>query len=289
MLRGAAAIAVGGVGLGAGADRASAKSDADNAEAPADYPGVSTRDHFDDDCNLVDGQTGYSYDYRGDWSGIAGDRELTLFVHGWNNDDDANDDIDSAYECQLALERNGYGGDVAVFTWDSDKGDSWWDAGWTDAKCIANRNGEKLANFVTDWNDEVGTDVRLIAHSLGARVVGDALRSLVEDFGATNAVRSVSLLGGAIDDQSPGWDYEFGPYVADGAVRVDNFWNRDDEVLDNIYSAREWDTAVGQRGLEDGVSAPGNYQDVGVSDVVDAHGDYYKREVGCIPQVVAEF
>jgi len=244
---------------------------------------VSTRDHFDDDANLINGNNSWNYDV----DGSLGWGELTLFVHGWDSNDDKDQDIDAAYECQLAMENNGYGGNVAAFSWDSDKGDSA-DLGWSDAKEIAEKNGRKLANFITNR----GSPVRLICHSLGARVALFTLKSLQEDFGASNAAESVTLIGGAVQDDDVSvdagwWDDEYGGYIENGTSQFDNFWNDGDSVLNWIYSTREWDSAVGSNGIQG--PAPYNYSDFNVSSTVDAHGDYYKRGLGCVPQIVSQF
>ena len=280
--------AVGVAGVAATTGTAAAGSSAENADAPSDYPRVSTRDHFDDDADLINGETAYSYQLDGDFAGI-GDETLTLFVHGWNNGDQ--DALDSAYECQLALEGNGYGADVAAYSWDSDQGDSL-DIGWSDGKAIAEENGTELANFVTDWNANVGTPVRLICHSLGARVAMFAMESLEDDFGAANAVDSVTLIGGAVADDSvsldAGWfDAEYGDHFEYAAGKVDNFHDDGDPVLEYVFETREWEDAVGEKGCSG--PEPSNYTDFDVTDAVDAHGDYYKRDVGIVDQIVAQW
>ena len=287
--------AVGTVTLGAATGTAAAgdlvDGEGEKAEAPDDYPRVSTRDHFDDDAHLINGESPWSYDVEGSWPGSWGEDTLTLFVHGWRNDDAEDQDIDGGYECQLALEENGYTGDTAVFTWDSDKGDSL-DLGWADAKDIAERNGKKLANFTQWYTNEYGVDVRWIGHSLGARVIVFALESLDDDYGMENVVKSVSLLGGAVEEDDvstdAGWfDSEYGDHIEVAAEQCDNFYADDDEVLEYIYETREFEDAVGEKGCDG--PQPSNYTDVDVNDIVPTHYDYYVREYGCIPQVVAQW
>lgn len=281
-LRGTTATVVGVAGLSAISGTVAA-----NATAPSDYPRISTRDHFNDDGDLINGESTFSYDIAGDWSGYNSGEEIAVFVHGWRSSDESDEGIDAAYTAQLALEQNGYDEFNAVFTWDSDKGDSWWDLGWTDAKEIARDNGEKLANFVTDWNDQVGTPVRIIAHSLGALVTVETLESVVEDFGRTDQVTSVSLLGGAIDNDAPARGDDYGRFVRDATAEFDNFYSDRDEVLDTVYELRELDTAVGEEGLEG--QPVSNYEDHDVTSLVADHGDYYKPDVGCMGLVVEEF
>jgi len=294
MRRGAvAAVGVAGLGLGTstamGGDLVNGEGE--KADAPSDYQRVSTRDHFDDDGNLINGETAYSYDVAGSLPASWGEDTLTLLIHGFKNSDEDDNDIDSGYECQLALEENGYGGDAAVFTWDADKGDSI-DLGWTDAKTIAERNGRKLANFTQTFSNQNGVPVRWVAHSLGARVALFALKSLVEDFGENDAVESVSLLGAAVEDDdvslNAGWfDSEYGQYIEAGAKQCDNFYDDGDEVLEYIFKTREFENSAGEKGCEG--PEPANYTDYDVGDIVPTHYDYYVREYGCIPQVVAKW
>lgn len=263
----------------------------EKASAPSDYQRVSTRDHFDSDGNLINGESVWSYDVEGSWPGSWGEESLTLLIHGFKSSDEDNDDIDSGYECQLALEANGYDGDTAVFTWDSDKGDSL-DLGWADGKTIAERNGRKLANFTQWYSNAYGVDVRWIAHSLGARVVMFALKSLTEEYGQANAVKSVSLLGAAVEEDDvstdAGWfDSEYGQYFEYAAEQCDNFYDDGDEVLEWIYETREFEDAAGEKGCDG--PEPTNYTDYDVGNIVPTHYDYYIRDVGCIPQVVGQW
>ena len=258
------------------------------ADVTDDYPRVSTRDHFDDDADLTDGETAHSYDVEGDWSAI-GDDTLTVWVHGWRTD--AQEAVEGAEEAQSALEANGYGGDVVAYSWDADKGDSL-DLGWADAKDIADGNGEKLANFLTDWSADHDTPVRVVAHSLGARVTVDTCRSLQDDFEEPDALTSATLLGGAIEDDDPsldaGWfDDEYGPSIEYAVGEFDNFYSGDDPVLRYIFNTREFEDAVGEVGIEG--PAPDNYEDHDVTDRVDGHSGYYQRADGVMDRVLAEW
>ena len=287
----AGVVGTGAVSTAAQPVAATGGKSADNADGPQDFPRVTTRDHFDDDANLINGETEWSYSVDGSWP-FWGEEELTLFVHGWRSSDEEDQDIDAGYENRLAMEAAGYGGSTAVFSWDSDKGDSL-DLGWADAKDIAERNGKKLANFCQWYANEYDVGIRLIAHSLGARVTMYALRTLTNAYGESNLFRSVTLLGGAIEKDDPsmdaGWfDDEFGPEIEFATQQLDNFHSYDDGILENIFYARETEEAVGEVGIQ--YTAPDNYTDFDVTaEIGEAHKNYYKEDEGIMNQVVAQF
>lgn len=283
MLRRAAiagAIATGATGV------AAAGGGNDDLDAPTDYPGVSTRDHFEitwyGSVELVEGT--YEYGYRGNWSAYDHGDELLLFLHGWRNDDDEDDDIDGAYTAERALMEQGYDETGAVFTWDADKGGGI-DDGWYEAQEIARRNGPKLANFVTTWNHYDGRPIRMVAHSLGAQVACSTM-DVLRDWGRADAVDSLVLLGGAADNEACAVDGEWGPGLAYAPKRVLNCYKTDDAVLEWAYSLGEFNRAVGETGVEG--TPPSNMTEVDVSDVVPDHYSYpeLKRDGGCMDVVV---
>lgn len=268
-----------------GSTTVGARSKKDGTEpAPEGYPTVSTRGHFTDDAELVEDESETSYQETGDWEGFESDddTELVVVVHGWTVSEGGGADV--AYTCDLGLQENGYDEFVVGYSWDADRGDSV-DFGWDDAKEIATQNGPKLASFVADRADE-GQSIRLVGHSLGARVVGAGLRALHEN-DRTDSVASAVFLGGAVDDETAATGERYGPAIDAVPDRFDNFHKDDDEVLDTVYEWREWDEAIGEDGIEG--EAPATYTDHDVTDAVASHNAYYQPEDGCLPQVVATF
>ena len=244
---------------------------------------VSTRDHFDitwyGSIRRTSGTTPTNYDVEGAVPGLDGSTpgELVVFVHGWRND--SADAEETFAEATAALDDEGYDRPVVGYSWDSDTSY----ARWWSAVEIAERNGPKLARFTRDLAAaSPGTTVRYVAHSLGATVVLEGLKSLASA-GETGAVESVSLLGGAADNDAVAVDGEFGDAIESAAGRLDNFWKSDDRVLDWAYATAEFDSAVGEEGCEG--TPPANYTDVNV-DYVPDHSSYYERDEGCIPAVV---
>lgn len=293
-LEAATAATVGGIGVAAASGQATALSYAQE-QAPDGFPIVSTRDHFDSDADLINGESEYSYQQEGNWTanedwGYASGDDLVIWIHGFlNADKDAillPQGVNAGYATWLALRQNGYDEFPVTFSWDADKGRSF-DVGWADAKDIANENGRKLANFITDWNDQVGTDVKVVAHSLGARVIGSTLKSLRNDFGAADAIDEVALLGAAIGDNSVAWGGEYYDAIEYATGELTNYYSYNDGILDYVYETRELDEALGQEGT-DGWWAD-NYDEENVSWDVGSHLEYYQPDIGCMPTVASDF
>jgi hypothetical protein len=103
---------------------------------------------------------------------------------------------------KLSLQSRGYTFPVIGFSWDSDTEIS--PDGWDYAKIITKKNGSKLAQFILDLKDNCAqTDIRLVAHSLGARVVLSSLDNLNNNQIWNNNnfdIASVHLMGVAVDD-----------------------------------------------------------------------------------------
>jgi hypothetical protein len=137
--------------------------------------------------------------------------ELALYIHGvWATDDMAEEQTQRVY---LSLKNEGYQIPLIGFSWDSNTAFSLNDVnlsiqGWNIAKKIANNNGPLLAKFILDYKKECPNDnLRIIAHSLGSRVILSALQFMHEDkirndnqSSAWNKkIKSIHLLGAAVN------------------------------------------------------------------------------------------
>jgi pimeloyl-ACP methyl ester carboxylesterase len=274
---GTAATAAAGAGLAVGTS---------GAAATDTYPRVTTRGHYDitwyGSVYLTDGHTAWDYDTAGDIPGVdsAAPDELLVHVHGWMNEPDSA--IEGFQTAEESYRNNGYDGAVIGFSWDSDSSVF----GWWDSTEIAESNGLKLANFVNNYRQaNPDTTIRLVCHSLGARVTLRCIEVLNAN-GITDAVQSVSLLGGAADNDAVSTGGRYGPDLASAVGQVDNYWKDGDDVLNWAYTTAEFDSAVGEEGCEG--TEPGNYQDHNV-DYVPDHYSYYEPGEGCIGDVTAEW
>lgn len=192
------------------------------------------------------------------------------------------------------------------FSWDSNTPIP--PPGWETAKIIAKENGPKLAQFIYDLKNKCPqTDVRLIAHSMGARVVLSSLDSLTNNPNWNNnnyTIASVHLMGAAVDDEEvsknsndilidPTNDIRikaaYGNAIEKEVVKFYNLYNPEDDVLEAdvecsllscqpiYYPKYEHDLALGQSGAQSGIDIPENYGQINarsqIDFIIDADGD----------------
>jgi hypothetical protein len=264
-------------------------------------PLVSTRGHFNlETGQLKNGHNGTDYDASnvpGLQPGTSCPEEAALYVHGvWTgigsflaNFENETGIFDRA---RMSLAVNNYSIPVIGFSWDSNTTIiTPNNIGWSIAKDIAQDNGPKLAHFIFDYKSNCSTtNIRIIAHSLGARVVLSALQDLTgnQEWNSRNfKIDSVHLTGAAVDDEQvsivpsdaddPG-EQVYGQAIESQVIRFYNFFDNEDNALQRPYpSAEGGEIALGLNGSEEGVSLPKNYQDVNVTEeiplILDANGD----------------
>jgi Alpha/beta hydrolase of unknown function (DUF900) len=260
---------------------------------------VSTRGHF----SLVNGTLLMGHnekDYSA--SNISGlqsggcPNEIAIIVHGWAlNENKANERFDRA---NMSLQHDNYHKPSIGFSWDAN-------TTWTIAKYIAKENGLKLGQFIFDFKDKCpSTTVRVIAHSLGSRVVLSALESLHGNQEWKNKnfkISSVNLMGAAVDDEEVsknpsyidnnqtslnnmsewydvyGIKSAYGKVIENEVSRFYNLFNPKDKALTLIYGKDEHDNALGLTGKQEGITIPSNYNQTNVQSEIlalcDADGD----------------
>ena len=140
-------------------------------------PIVSTRNHFNVETgqlsslkNIEDYDSFYVPGLNG--NPCSENNELAVYIHGvWTGQIAAKEQIDRT---NLSLNSNEYSIPVVGFNWDSNTVIN--PSGWEIAKSIANQNGPKLAKFLSDLKTNCpNCNIRIIAHSLGAKVVESTL------------------------------------------------------------------------------------------------------------------
>jgi pimeloyl-ACP methyl ester carboxylesterase len=238
--------------------------------------------------------------------------EIAIFVHGWGADEkEARERFDRV---KMALENQDYTIPLVGLSWNSD-------TEWLAAQFIAAWNGPLLADFITKLMDdckrknqpgEEDMKIRLIGHSLGARVILSTLDSLNKNptWNKNNSkIASVHLMGAAVDneevsmnprdilDDRTNWGSPksgYGEAIQEEVVRFYNFYSPEDNVLEphengnpalQIYPTFEGDLALGQSGnqtLLTTITLPNNYADINVqsqipknssTNMIDADGN----------------
>jgi hypothetical protein len=205
----------------------------------------------------------------------------------------------------MSVDLNHYSIPIIGYSWDSDTQLS--DYGYAIGKIIANKNGPKLAKFILDFKIKCPTtDVRLISHSMGSRVVLSALETLDNntEWNEKNfKIYSIQLLGAAVDDEEVStipndtkndWTNKFNvnwydsfqlknPYgkaIENQVINFTNLYDVEDELLQDkyrYYPSLEYDTPLGLKGHQKNITIPTNYKDIDVTDkianITDADGD----------------
>jgi hypothetical protein len=150
--------------------------------------------------------------------------EIAIYVHGFNRDSlEAKEEFN---RIQTSLLHNNYRIPLVGFSWDSK-------VPWDQAKVNATKSGKQLANFTAEFKKGENcakTNIRILAHSLGAAVVNDTLINLTQNVNWKDKIASVHLLGAAINNSLIVKD------ISGNAIKdeVDKFYNLYDPEDDGL-------------------------------------------------------
>ena len=258
---------------------------------------VSTRGHFGlSSGNLFFGHSVTSYDPT--ISEVAPtctpNREIVIYVHGWNADEQ--DAIDQFNTVRASLQSVGYRQPIIGFSWDSNtiftgfNPFNWFDAfDWTDdwqtGKEISQKNGLKLGKFILDLKRScANADIQLVGHSLGASVILNALDRLHNDqrLQSWNSadrnykVDSVHLLGAAVSPASISMTHGVGFAIINEVDEFHNKYSIQDDTLETAYLNTEGHRALGEegaRGWQSGLQDIYHEQEISIELSSDIDGD----------------
>ncbi len=265
-------------------------------------PMVSTRGHVEEfdtlnplkqkDPEIITGHTTIDYDVIGDIPGLYTDEspdEIVIFVHGWNNNEvEAMNNFETLQE---SLKVNGYNYPLIGYTWDSEttSPDDTVFLDFDDAKMISELNGPKLAQFIMDYKcDNPSTDVRLVGHSMGTRVILNAIDTLDKNNNC-GKLASVHFIGSAVDNEEVGMG-DFGGSIQSQVVQLFNKYSHDDSALSGWYYAEEGDQALGENGVECGIALPTNYSEEDVTSIVGSdHSGYILQKGGIVDKIIQDW
>jgi pimeloyl-ACP methyl ester carboxylesterase len=291
-----------------------------SAQVANSIPMVSTRGHFD--LNTGELLPGHNFtDYTA--TNVPGlqvgscPKELVIFVHGiWVDGRFGVNALENFTEMldriNMSLAHNDYRFPVVGFSWDSNTTISPDGSGWNIGKLLAKDNGPKLAQFVLDYMNTCeehnqDTKVRLVGHSMGARVILSSLQSLDTNQEWNRGhfkIASVHLLGAAVDNEEVstsllyivrnplslfnlnewfdpyGIKSAYGKSIEDVVVKFYNLLNTQDKLLGDpkLYQFYDQDRPLGLDGAQADISRPANYIQTDVADQIapscDANGDH---------------
>ncbi|MGN6559500.1 MAG: alpha/beta hydrolase [Candidatus Nitrosocosmicus sp.] len=241
--------------------------------------------------------------------------QLAIYVHGiWANENQAMEQTQRVF---LSLQKSGYDIPLIGFSWDSNTPLSLSDLsiskkGWNMAKDIANYNGQILGKFIVDFKKACPNDkVRIIAHSLGARVTLSAIQWIYDNYiggldtnNTSKIIASVHLMGAAVNNEQISEDLNdctsFTPSLqcSGNAIEkvVGHFYNlydtKDKMLTDEIglscpfftcispYHVSEHHDALGSYGNESVTYPPTNYREYDVTSkiILDPDADKDKDQ-----------
>lgn len=149
--------------------------------------------------------------------------ELAIYIHGFSrNDVEANEEFN---RIQTSLIHDNYRIPLVGLSWESK-------VLWPLAKTNAKDNGPMLALYVMSFHKKCPhTDIRIIAHSLGAAIVDNALTYLYNNPNWNGKIASVHLLGAAIDNKLIGNKTILGNATEHIVNKFYNLYNPQDDGL----------------------------------------------------------
>lgn len=126
-----------------------------------------------------------------------------------------------------SLDHNNYTIPLIGFSWNSLPP-------YETAKINAKENGPELAKFISAFKNKCpGTDIRIVAHSLGAGLVESTLVNLDKSISNNSKIiTSVHLLGAAIDNKVVANNTAFGKAIENTVERFHNLYISQDDGLE---------------------------------------------------------
>lgn len=236
---------------------------------------LSTRNHFDLQTGELNNSLHTTEDYYClNVPGFGGIRrpenyELILYIHGvWSGPISAREQLG---RIKLSLNANGYAGPVICYSWDSNTAVN--PSGWALAKSIADQNGSKLARFLSDYKVKYPNDnIRIVVHSLGAKIVESALLSLDKNQtwnkNSVFDITSIHLIGAAISDTATSKNKPFGIAIDNIVKNFYNLYSSEDKVLQSLYVNTENEYPLGLFGMNREEPAPANYVEYDVKSEI---------------------
>src|SRR5215207_8040604 len=212
---------------------------------------VSTRGHFDylTKGELISRYNRTDYEYYNDNSpGIESEiicphqKEIAIYIHGvWTDETSANEQFDRTAR---SLAANNYSIPLIGFSWDSNTPFN--KNGWEIAKNIAKDNGLKLSQFIFDFKNKSNNQT---------------LNNNVNNNNNNLNIKSVHLLGAAMDRNAAASNTTFGKAIENVVDNFYNLRNPEDNMLEYVYRYVENSDAIGLLGIRHNLPIPSGYSE----------------------------
>ena len=167
---------------------------------------ISTRGYYDLSTGKTLKTNSYHLYPKKDFIKLIGSKELTIMIHGLQNDN-------AGAVAKVVLARNrlrklGYSHPVIGFSYDSNTTGAhlliYVKHALAVGQIIAKKNGHNLGKFIVDFkNISPKTKIRLIGHSLGSQVILSTVEYLAKKKQNTGIIESVHFFGASITNDVP--------------------------------------------------------------------------------------
>ena len=219
-------------------------------------PRISTRGYYD----LGTGKTiktNFYYLYpKKDFKKLIGTKELTIMIHGLQNDNAGA--IAKVILARNRLRKLGYSHPVIGFSYDSNTTGAHLIAHAKHAlavgQVIAKKNGRNLGKFIEDFKiTSPKTKIRLMGHSLGSQVILSTIEYLAKKKQNSGIIDSVYFFGASITEDIPS-SRKYGKILQNIVnKKIINHYAPTDDVL---YWADKASYVKGPLGLNGAIGKP---------------------------------
>jgi len=197
-------------------------------------PRISTRGYYD----LTNGTTLKKNPYhlypKKDFEKLIGTKELTIMIHGLQNDNAGA--VEKVVIAKNKLQRLGYHHPVIGYSYDSNTTGahliSFAKHALMVGQIIAKKNGRNLSRFIEDFKSiSPKSKIRLMGHSLGSQVILSTVDRLSKKNQNTGIIESAHFFGASISSDVPS-SKNYGKLLQ-RIIRgkIVNYYSPTDEVL----------------------------------------------------------
>ena len=164
---------------------------------------ISTRGYYDLSTGKTLKTNSYHLYPKKDFIKLIGSKELTIMIHGLQNDNAGA--IAKVVLARNRLRKLGYFHPVIGFSYDSNTtGAHLLIYALTVGQIIAKKNGHNLGKFIVDFkNTSPKTKIRLIGHSLGSQVILSTVEYLAKKKQNSGIIESIHFFGASITNDVP--------------------------------------------------------------------------------------